>query len=220
MTLLRGLMLSLLIVMLGGCNIPLGGFATDEPPKDVPPATYPGLPGQRAAIMVWALGPIRTEFNQIQIDLARMLQNKIVAALEPEKDQKKPEAPLIQFLNPGSVVRYQREHPEIEALPIVEVAPKLGAPLRLIYIEVEEFQIQSPQSIMLLKGFAKVTLRVVEVDERKQAKVVLEEKDIVAFFPKGAPAGVVPSDKLNERTVYEGTITRLADRISQRFTAK
>jgi hypothetical protein len=220
MALLRGLMLGLLVLMVGGCSMPLGGLLSDDDtPKDNPPATYNGLLGQHCAIMVWATGPIRTEFNQIQLDLARVLQNKIMAEFAPEKeDKKKPAEPPLQFLNPGSVVRYQREHPEIEALPIAEVAPQLGAPLRLIYIEIEDFQIQSPQSLLLLKGYAKATLRVIEVDARKQAKVVLEEKDITAFYPKDAPAGVVPTDKLNERTVYEGTVIRLAERLAQRFT--
>ncbi len=216
------LLLPLLMVLLtGGCNVPLGGFASDDAPQEAPPAVYAGLAGQRVAVMVWASSPIRTEFNQIQLDLARMLENKLIARLgpEPEKDSKKAQTSSMQFLNAGSVVRYQREHPEVEALPITEVAPKLGRSLRLIYIEVEEFQIQSPQSILLLKGIGKATLRVVEV-ENGQAHIALEEKGITVLYPKDSPAGVVPTDKINERTVYEGTVTRLAEKIAQRFERK
>ena len=88
---------------------------------------------------------------------------------------------------------------------------------RVIYVELEDFSAHSARSILLLKGEAKATLRVVEVDEGRRAKVVFDEPGLTANFPHNAPEGVMASDKMTVRTVYEGTLAQLADRIAVRF---
>jgi hypothetical protein len=213
-------------LLLAGC-----GGATGRPenkePLEIPPAVYSGLGGQTVAIMVWADSITRAEYNRIQVDLATALQNRIQpppAAADGEKDKKEPakdkksEAAPMVFVPAASVVRFQRAHPELDGLPITEVAARLGAS-RVIYIELEDFQTYSPKTIMLLKGQAKATLRVVEVVGGK-ATIVLEERGIEALFPPRAPEGVMASDKHTIRTVYEGTVLRLADKLALRFSEK
>lgn len=177
--------------------------------------TYHGLSNNKIATMVWVDWVIRTEYNRIQYDLAEAVQNILVQRSKPTEKEKEPDFENVEFVAVGSVVRYQREHPEIQNLAIQQVAPRLGAG-RVIYIELEEFQTQPPQSVMLLKGSARATLRVVEVSAG-QAKVAFEDRDIEAIYPPNAPEGVVPSDKMNLRTVYEGTIKELAAKITSRL---
>jgi hypothetical protein len=215
--------LVLCAVGLAGCGTGFGEYRPGDPmkaPVEVPDKVYSGLKGQTAAVMIWADARVRAEYNQIQVDLARLIQNRLVEKTKPskEKEREKEQAPLAgaTFLDPRSVVRYQREHPELDGLPIQDVAPRLGVK-RVIYIEMEDFSAHSAKSILLLKGEAKATLRVVEVDDNRKARVVFEEPGLTANFPHNAPEGVIASDKMNVRTVYEGTLEQLADRIAVRF---
>jgi hypothetical protein len=205
------LLLFLLPLLTSGCN----NTTSVEREEAAKLRTYTGLPNQKIATMVWADWVIRTEYNRIQYDLAEAVQNVLVQRSKPTAKEKKPQLPNVEFVPVGSVVRYQREHPEIQNLTIQQVAPRLGA-TRVIYIELEQFQTQSPQSVMLLQGTAKATLRVVEVTAG-QAKVAFEDRDIEVIYPPKAPEGVVPSDKMNLRTIYDGTVKELAAKITKRF---
>ena len=201
---------ALLLISLPGCSTQ---FSSEREEAEKP--RYSALTDQKVATMVWTDWVIRTEYNRIQYDLAEAVQNNLVARSKATEKKKKPEFSNVEFVPVGSVVRYQREHPEVQNLTIEQVAPRLGA-TRVIYIELEEFQTQPPQSVMLLRGSAKASLRVVEVSAG-QAKVAFEERDIKMIYPTHAPEGVVPSDKMNLRTIYDGTVKQLATAIGNRF---
>lgn len=207
-------------LVLGAVLWGIGGCAVDEPVDDAegfvnPEVTYGGLTGQKCAVLVWADSFTRAEFNQIQIDLARVLQSQIVGSRSSEEASAKRGASMPQFVDPRSVVLYQRQHPEIDSLTVGEVAPHLGVP-RVVHVEIEYFQTQSPRSILLLKGAARATLRVAEVTDGR-AVVVFEEKGVTAAYPPLAREGVVPTDKVNERTVYEGVLVELGKRLAARL---
>jgi len=208
------------IVLLVGIVCAVGGCAAEEKPRnkwvETPLVFYEGLKGQSCAVMVWADWRTRTEYNQVQLDLGKVLTRKIDENMKPKKEGKKSEGPPVTFTNPASVVRYQREHPEVMSMPIAEVAPRLQAQ-RVVYVELEEFSAHSPEAVMVLKGNAKATLRVVEVNGA-EAKVVFEEPGIAAHFPPDRPEGVVESEKVNVRTIYEGTIELLAEKLAARFS--
>jgi hypothetical protein len=208
------------IILSAGLLCAVCGCAAEEKPKnkwvETPAVLYEGLKGQGCAVMVWADWRTRTEYNQVQLDLGKVLTRKIDENLKPKKEGKKSEGPPVTFTNPASVVRYQREHPEVMSMPIAEVAPKLQAS-RVVYVEIEEFSAHSPEAVMVLKGNAKATLRVVEVNGA-EARVVFEEPGIAAHFPPDRPEGVVESEKVNVRTIYEGTIDLLAEKLAARFS--
>lgn len=206
-----GWLFCLFLVLQAGCN----STTSIEREEAAKLRTYSGLPNQKVATMVWADWVIRTEYNRIQYDLTEAVQSILLQRSKPTEEKKKPDLTNVEFVAAGSVVRYQREHPEIQNLKIEDVAPRLGAG-RVIYIELEQFQTQPPQTVMLLKGAAKATLRVLEV-AGGQAKIVFEERDIEAAYPPKAPEGVVPTDKMNLRAVYEGTVKELAKAIAMRF---
>ena len=215
--LLSGWILSVLTLLVcAGC----GGAASNP---DVPERTYEGLKGQQVGVLVWADWKTRTDFNQIQLDTTRLLQSKLEMMGKPTsaKDAKEAEKmPLAgtTFLHPGTVARYQREHPEVWAMPIQDVAPKLGVP-RVIFVEIVHFQAQAPEAIMLLNGKAKVNLRVLDVANGK-ATVAFEELDITANYPPNMKEGVPVSDKYTLRSVYEGTIDELTTKLALRFVPK
>src|SRR4051812_3511980 len=153
------------IMLAAGILCALGGCAAEQKEKskwvETPAVLYEGLKGQSCAVMVWADWRTRTEYNQIQLDVGKKLTQKLEEHFKPKKEGKNPET-LVTFTNPASVVRYQREHPEIMTRPIAEVAPRLQAG-RVVYVEVEEFAAHSPEAAMVLKGNAKATIRVLEV---------------------------------------------------------
>jgi hypothetical protein len=189
-------------------------------PSEKAERTYTGLEKHKCAVMVWADLHTRADYNHIQLDLARLVQARLQRETTPRNDDKdKAKAsPAAEFLNPASVVRFQKEHPEIDGAPIIDVAPRLGVD-RVIYIEINYFSAQSAASIMLLKGEATATLRVLEVANR-HARIAFEEPDIKVRYPKDAPEGVIPTDKITVQTIYEGTLTALADKIAMRFDEK
>ncbi|MGE5612467.1 MAG: hypothetical protein ACM359_24680 [Bacillota bacterium] len=206
-------MLGLVLLLVGGCGNDRSLFDEGEP-EESPALTYKGLAGQKCAILVWADSRIRSEYNQVQVDLGRLL----VADLAPKKEGEKPDPTGVQFIDPRSVVRFQREHPEFDGMAVTQVAPKLGA-ARVIYVEISELQTQSPRSILLLSGYAKATLRVVEVYDT-EVKIAFEEPGITVHYPHNAPAGVVPNDQVNEQSIYQGTLTSLASKLAARLKVK
>jgi nucleoside diphosphate kinase len=213
---MRGIFI--LICVTGACLA--GGCASEQQQPqnkfvEKPAFLYEGLKGHNCAVMVWADWRTRTEYNQIQIDLAKLLTKKLEDHFQPKKEGKKQEPPSVQFTNPASVVRYQREHPEVMSMPIVEVAPRLQAE-RVVFVELEEFTAHSPEAVMVLKGHAKATLRVIEVSG-DTAKVAFEEMGITARFPPDQPEGVIASDTVNVRTIYDGALNLLAEKLAARF---
>ena len=210
---MRGIFLLVLLAsvcLAGGCA---AEQRSENPHVEKPASVYEGLKGHSAAVMVWADWRARTEYNQIQLDTAKKLTAKLEQRLK--KEGKKSESALSPFTNPASVVRYQRENPEVMSKPIEEVAPALKAE-RVIYVELEEFSAHAPEAIMVLKGHAKATLRVLEVSGGV-AKVVFEEAGITANYPHNAPEGVIASDTVNVRTIYDGTLELLWEKVASRF---
>ena len=205
------------LFLLAGLICALGGCAAEDKPRnkwvETPANFYDGLNGHSCAVMVWVDFRTRTEYSQLQLDLGKALTHKLDEILQPRKESKKEQA--ITFTNPASVVRYQREHPEVNSMPIAEVAPRLQAQ-RVVFVEIEEFSAYSPEAAMVLKGSAKATLRVLEVNG-SAAEMMFHEDGIAARFPPDRPEGVVESEKVNVRTIYEGLIDLLAEKLAARF---
>jgi hypothetical protein len=69
---------------------------------------------------------------------------------------------------------------------------------------------------MVLKGHAKANLRVLEVSGGV-ATLAFQEDGIIARYPPDQPEGVIASDKINVRTIYEGALDLLAEKLAARF---
>jgi hypothetical protein len=222
---MRVVLLSVGLFGLAGCGALPMGQPEDRHAIPKPERQYAGLKGQSAAVMVWTDWRTRTEYPRIQLDMARLTQarlEKMYPPVErPSKDDRKQKelVNVVDFINPASVARFQRERPETEGQPIVQVAPRLGVS-RVLYIELESFDAHAPQSIMLLKGSARATLRVVEVSPDGLATVAFEESGIEVNFPPNAPEGVIPDENRTVRTIYQGTLDRLAEAVAVRFSEK
>jgi hypothetical protein len=199
--------------MLNGCAF-LGLAAQALPVADIQPA-YSGLNGQTVAIYVDADDAQRMDYPTIEGDIASAIKNHLKESKDKELDR-------TNIMDPYSVVQFQREHPELKAMPITEFAPRLGV-TRVVYIELRDFSTQSNVAIELYRGSALANVRVVEVTPRKSgsAKVAFKEDDIRVQYPKqggegqneGAPAG----PDINASDVYLGTVQQLALEISERF---
>ncbi len=195
------------------------GCASEQQPKnkyvETPAQQYQFLDNHTAAVMIWADWRTRNEYSQIQLDLGKLLTKMLDEHYQPKKEGEKPKPTIVQFTNPASVVRYQREHPEVMSEPVAEVAPKLQAE-RVIFVEIEEFSAHNPEAVMVLKGSAKATLRVLEVSGGV-ATLAFEESGINCHYPPDQPEGVIASDKINVRTIYEGTLHLLSEKLAARF---
>ncbi len=188
-----------------GCGA-VGALAHAVPQYKAP--AYSGLSGQPVGVMVWADRGVRIDWSSIQFDLANLLQDKLQKS--DAKELKGVTWPVL----PASIVRYQRDHPGIEAMPITDVAPKLGVS-RLIYVEIEGFSTRSESSLQMFRGNAIATLKIVEVNGG-EAKVAYQENGVRAFFPaKSPPEGILNA---NDALMYRGTVVALADEIVKRLT--
>jgi len=202
-------LLAALPLLAGGCAI-LGFAAAVVPDAPVPPA-YKGLAGQSVGVMVWADRQTYLDFAALQLDLANTIQNRLV---NEQTKNKRAELKDSTFpVQPASILRYQREHPEVEALPIVQVAPNLNV-TRLIYIEIEDFATRPDAALELYRGSLVATIRVLEING-DVAKVVYEENSLRSVFPAKTPPEGVPN--ASDRRIYAGTIEFFARDVVNRF---
>ena len=171
------------------------------------PAAYAGLAGQSAGVMVWADRGVRADWPSVQLDLANLIQNKLSKSTAIElKGTTWP-------VQAASIVRYQTDHPGIEAAPITDIAPKLGVS-QLIYIELDNFSTRSEVSMQMFRGNVSATLKIIQT-QNGQSSIAYQEASIHAFYPpKSPPEGVMNSDDL---TVYRGAIAAMADEIVNRL---
>lgn len=195
-----------LLVLCSGCAAI--GVAVDRlAPRHVA-AKYQGLAGQSVAVMVWADRAIKLEHDTIQSDLANAVQNMLAGSSGKELKE-------TQWPWPAeSVVRYQLDHPGIEALPITQVAPRIGKITRLIYVEVQQLSTRSDASSQLYRGTVNANLKIVEIQDR-QARIGYEETGIATVFPpRSPPEGVLNT---NDNDIYRGTVGMLAKEIVNRL---
>src|SRR5437867_347224 len=92
------------LALMAGCGA--SSPASENKFVETPQATYSGLRGQTCAVMVWADWRTRTEYNQIQLDTARLLTGKVQEQIKASESGKKSEALATHFTLPASVVRY------------------------------------------------------------------------------------------------------------------
>lgn len=212
--------LSMMLLLAAGAGCAALGYAAYVMPKpDIQPE-YQGLRDQTIGVMVWADRGIRIDFPTIQQDLANAIQNKLIASQGKEgaKDPKESKARTIRGatfpVQPLSIVRYQKDHPEIEAMNITDVAPKLGVS-RLIYVEMDDFATRSVASVELFRGRAKCVVHLVEIDPSGKATVAYNKPGVQVLFPKKAPAEGVPGG--GDEKMYMGTIDALSTEIANLF---
>jgi hypothetical protein len=171
-------------------------------------AAYAGLAGQSVGVMVWVDRGVRADWPAIQLDLANLIQDNLSKSGAIEiKGTTWP-------IQPASIVRYQNDHPGIEAVPITDTAPNLGVS-RLIYIELENFSTRSETSYQMYRGNVTATLKIIQI-QNGVSSIGYQESDIHVFFPpKSAPEGVLDS---NDQVIYRGTLSELSDEIVDRLT--
>jgi hypothetical protein len=172
------------------------------PPPTIQPK-YTNMAGQTIGVMVWADRGIRIDWPTLQIDLANSIDKKLKEQTKDAKGKDKAKSLIGSTypVQPASILRYQKDYPEVEAMPITEVAPKFGVS-RLIYVEVEDFATRSAQAVELFRGTLKAMVRVLEIADGKST--VVFEQSIQASFPPKAPPEGVPN--AGDMRTYVGTI--------------
>ena len=124
-----------LVLSLNGCEL-IGVAAYKlKPPETIQPK-YMGLEHQTVGVMGWADQGLRIEWSPLQVDLANAIQTKLTEFQKAGKRESKTLVGTSFPVLPNSIIRYQRDHPEIDAMPIEEVAPKLTVN-RLIFVELQ-----------------------------------------------------------------------------------
>jgi hypothetical protein len=198
-------------VLLAGCNI-IGAVAGKAPKPDIL-AAYKGLAGQSVGIMVYVDPDAAMNWPTLQLDMGNYLQHKLKDAQTDEslEDLKGTTFPY----EPRSFVRYQRENPGLEALPITDVAPKLGVD-RLIYLQVNEFTTRAEGTITMYLGRINVTMQVIEVDPAtRTAAIAYSDPNLKIKFPRKAPDEGMLSG--NDRVIYQGTVDEITTELAVKF---
>jgi hypothetical protein len=205
------LLSSSLLLGLSGCTL-FGVIAGKVAPAQTIPAKYKGLANQSIAIMVWAGEGTMIDFPDIRLDLAGGLQKKLIQA----QQAKAKELAGVTFpTKPSAIIQYQDNHPQSEAVPVADLAPRFGAS-RLIYVEIESLQTRSDASVELYRGSALATVKIIEVPpEGGSGKVVYEESAIATVFPPKAREEGTPNG--NDFVIYRGTVDALSTEIAKRF---
>jgi hypothetical protein len=187
---------------LSGCVI-LGLMGKALPEKTVP-ARYTGLSGQTVAVMVWAdTTGVQIDWPSIHLDAAHGIQSKLIEAQTAGKPK---ELENTKFtVDPAAVVEYQKDHPELVAESIEDVAPRLGV-TRLVYLEIHGFQTRADSAVDLFRGTATGSIKVVEVTNGK-ARVAFTDDSLRVQFPKLGPEEGMPDS--TDDAMYRGTLDSL-----------
>jgi len=202
-----------LFSFLQGCTL-LGVAAYKlKPPETVQPK-YMGLENQSTGVMVWADRGLRIDWPMIQLDLANTVQKKLTDFQKGKGRESKTLVGTTFPVLPASIVRYQKDHPEIEAMPVTDIAPRLGV-RRLIYVELDDFATRSDQQVALFRGTGNATVKLVEVDGANEAHVAFEQNNVTTHFPpKAPPEG---TSAFGDARIYAGTIDALGTEIARLF---
>ncbi len=202
--------LALAVFYTPGCE-PLGYLANTVSGVNDVPASYKDLANHTCGILVWADQGLRIDQPNLEIDCAQNLQGKLeIASKAGAKEVDK-----IKFVDADRLARFQEDHPELDGAVVTDYAGRL--PLqRLIYVEIEDFQLKPVESVELYRGEVKATIKVVQIDGGN-AKVVYEEDGVTSTFPahvtaEGAP---LPDGELDK--FYAGTIDAFTTEVSKRF---
>ena len=199
-----------LLCCLSGCSLLAVIGAKTLPTPTIQPK-YINFPGQTVAVMVWADAGLQIDYPSLQLDVGTAVQNRLQASVKAKKPPK--ELRGVTFPYPAaSVVRYQEDHPEIEGLPIAEVAPKLGVS-RVIYFEIERFQTRADAAVDLYRGSMAANVKVVEVKDGKST--IAFEELVTAVFPKKVPAEGMPG--IGDAKIYAGLVGTFAQEVANRF---
>jgi hypothetical protein len=204
------LLLPLLFLMLlvpAGCNYIAAAAALTPVYQD---AKYKGLSKQSVGVMVWADRGVSIDWPTIQLDTAGSVESKLQAS----QKAKVPELEGTTWpVLPASIVRYQRDHPEIEAYPIADIAPRLGV-TRLIYIEIQEFRTRSETAVELFRGSMSANVKILEI-ANGHAKVGYEEDGVRVIFPrKSLPEGALEGQDVQ---IYGGVLDEFSDALCERL---
>jgi hypothetical protein len=193
---------SSLILFSSGCHA-VAALARTVP--ETKPPAYAGLAGHSVGVMVWADRGVRIDWPSVQLDLANAVQSKLRTSEAKEVEGCR------WNVQPASILKYQRDHPSTDITAITTTAPKLGVE-RLVYIEMHGLSTRAAASIMMFRGNALASVKVIEVTGDKAA-IGFEQSNLRAIYPpKSPPDGVLNSD---DATIYAGTIADLATQISQ-----
>ncbi|MGA2230016.1 MAG: hypothetical protein ABSH22_03740 [Tepidisphaeraceae bacterium] len=202
------LALAILSFSLSGCTI-FGYAAAAVSGDSHVDASYKGLPNQKCAIMVWADDGVLNDYHAIQLDAAHGIEDKLQQAAKANTE----EVANITWVPAEKILDYQQTHPGLDAEAVEDVAPNLGV-TRLIYVEIEAFQIHANESPDLWRGTMTATLTVVAVDKGK-GKVAYSERDVSALYPKNCPPEGLPD--LEDAVVYRSTVDAFTTEIAKRF---
>ena len=202
-----------LFSLLPGCTL-LGVAAYKlKPPETVQPK-YMGLENQSTGVMVWADRGLRIDWPMIQLDLANTVQQKLADFQKGKGRESKTLVGTTFPVLPASIVRFQKDHPEFEAMPVTDIAPRLGVK-RLIYVELEDFATRSNQQVALYRGTGNATVKLIEVDNDGTARVAFEQNNVAAHFPpKAPPEG---TSAFGDARIYAGTIDALGTEVARLF---
>ncbi len=197
-----------LLPALTGCTVL--GVAANAIQTNVKPA-YMRLQNQSIGVMAWADRGIRQDHNMLILDITQGVTEKMKGA-QANKAVELTGATFPKDRSAASLYAYQEAHPELESEPIASVVPPLGLQ-RIIYIEVQDFDLHSGGVLELYRGSIKATIKVLEISGGK-ATVAFQDSVSATYPEKGPDVG--RSDVGPERT-YIGTVNAFTTAVIQKF---
>ena len=172
--------------------------------------TYVRLNDQTVAFMVWADRPMRIEHGALQLDIAQGLDTKF----KTEQAHGASELKGTKFpreRGPEAILAYQRNYPGMSD-SILDVAPRLGVN-RLIYVEVNDFELHPEEVPELFKGFLRANVQVIEVVNGKAT--IAHNEEVKVTFPEKGPEVGTPNS--SEAIIYRGTVDLFTTEVARKF---
>lgn len=211
--------LALVALMAGGSLLAISGcdprtLAYFLQPFDptVPPPCETSFQGKKIVILCRAVADSTGEYSSLERDLSRE-----VAKIFRQKVKK------ITVVDPDKVATWVEAHPK-ETDP-AEVARDFDAEI-VVYLEVEQFQTQSPGDLNMIHGEAKVHVKAYEMEYPQNSKgkpIKDQPKEAKEIFdgyaePQFPERGPIPIDTGSSRSKFRITFMKVvAKSISWQF---
>jgi hypothetical protein len=191
-------------LFLCGCNLMVPFAFVGDPKKRVLPE-FDKLPGKRVAILVWTDPATLFDYPYARIEIATYIADKLSYEMAQRKRG-------TQVVDPRDLEDFLQKNAAARVNPW-EVGRHFNADY-VIYIEVLEFQIRSPDEPQFLRGRVEAAVAVHDTGERSREADRFTLTPVRTVYPDNTPVMLTAT---NAPLVREATYRAFAEQVARKF---
>jgi len=199
-----GWSLAVVMAIASGCNLLIPLAVIGQHTKTILPE-FDKLPDKRVAILVWTDPATLFDYPYARLELATYVADKLSYELADRKQR-------ADIVDARDVEDFIQKNPEARVDP-----RKVGAHFKadyVIFLEILQFQIRSPDEPQFLRGRIEASVVVHEIDRSGGRGERFVLAPVQTVFPERAPMMLTAT---NAPLVREATYRAFAEQVSRKF---